>query len=200
MIIPKPGTGILQGKQLEPRYLAELDYEAGWNDAQVLPIAVAVCLAESQGYTEAIHTNHDGSMDRGIWQLSTVHKWITDAIAFDPVKATDAAFRLYLADGSGFGDWVAYTSKTYLRDAYIGRAARGVGNYLADMMLKADAGEYVHAFETPILDFRFRLGVTQHHVGLARQTLSYGAKSAAIVLATQKELSKAQQAAKPIHP
>ncbi len=200
MIVPKPGQGILQGEQLEPRAIAKLCYDAGWQDAQTLLVAVMVCLAESQGWTEAIHTNIDGSHDRGMWQLSEVHKNITDEIAYDPVKATAAAFGLYVSRGSSFEDWAAYTSKVYLRDSYVGRAAKGVGNYLADELLQEPIPDYVHKFETPILDFRFRLENTKLHVSAARQLLSWGAKSAAVVAATQLELSKAQSASKPIHP
>src|SRR5689334_17109501 len=116
--------GELRGHQYQPREIARFAYEAGWQDAQTLVVAVAVCLAESQGYDHAVNENPDGSLDRGLYQLNSVHKDITDAIAYDAKKATDAAFKLWVARGSDFSDWAAYTSGVYLHDSYIGRAAQ----------------------------------------------------------------------------
>ena len=113
---PKPGTGALLGHQWEPWQLAKWCYEAGWQDAFFLTTSVQVILAESQGYDHAIHVNLDGSRDRGIWQLNDIHKHITDEIAYDPVRATAEAFKLYAAR-NGWEDWAAYTSGVFLHDS-----------------------------------------------------------------------------------
>lgn len=195
---PAPGSGALLGTQLEPRYIARLVYEAGWNDAFFAFTSVAVSLAESQGWTRAIHVNKDGSRDRGIWQLNDVHKEITDEIAYDPVRATAAAFKLWAAR-RGWEDWAAYTSGVYLHDSYIGRAIRGLGNYIAEDTLSVPvpdwAGKpYEHRFTTPMLAYQHQVAGGLAHVGAALKVLGSQAASKDKVLATRTELGKATTA------
>jgi hypothetical protein len=127
--------GELLGKQIQPRAIAKLGYVAGWHDCHHLVTALAVCLAESQGYSEAVNKNPDGSTDRGIWQLNTIHSWISDEIAYDPAKATAAAFQLW-QEVKGFTPWAAYDSRVYLHDTYLRRAALGVMNFLAEALVE----------------------------------------------------------------
>ena len=195
--IPEIGHGALYGQAYEPRYLAKVFYEAGWQDAETLMVALCVYLAESQGRQYAIHHNINGTFDRGPWQLNSIHKGATDEVAYDLVKATAFAFDLYVEADSSFKDWKAYLTQVYLHDSYVGRAARGVGNYLADEMLKVDVPGYKHAFETPILDYRFRLAQTKYHVGIARRELGWNVASVDKVRHVQEELANAQRASTP---
>lgn len=194
--------GELKGHQLQPREIAKLCYEAGWQDAQVLAVAVSVCLAESQGYDHALNVNPDGSRDRGIWQLNDVHKAITDAIAYDPARATTAAFRLYAARQSSFYDWAAYTSGVFLHDSYLGRACVGVANYLGEELLAlpvpdhADGTPYVHAFTTPLANFQHRLAGCLSHSDRASKILGWTSAPASKVKQAQSELAKARTAAR----
>ncbi len=126
--------GQLLGKQIQPRKLAGFAYDAGFKDAHNLVVAVMVILSESQGFDHAINTNPDGSSDRGIWQLNTIHAWITDEMAYDPAQASAAAFKLYMAN-SGFKPWAAFTSGVYLNDRYLQRACLGVQNHLAETLV-----------------------------------------------------------------
>src|SRR4051812_45562916 len=102
------------GPHLLPRELAKLCYEAGWIDADKLLIAVSICIAEGNGYVQARHVNSDGSIDRGIWQINDkAHPDISDADAYDPVKATAWARKLYETRGNTFNAWTAYNNGAY---------------------------------------------------------------------------------------
>ncbi len=193
--------GELRGKQWQPREIAEWAYDAGWHDAKDLVTAVCVCLAESQGYDHAINVNPDGSRDRGIWQLNSIHSKITDQVAYDPIAATDEAFKLWDARGN-FGDWAAYTSGVWKHDSYLGRAAVGVANHLADWILQqpvpdhADGTPYEHHFTTPVANFQFRLATTLAHLKTGRKLLGWQAAPIAKVKAVQSELARGEVAAK----
>lgn len=75
--------------------------------------AVAVALAESQGWTQAVLVNTDCSHDRGLWQISNRwHPEVSDAQAFGAVSCAQAAHTI----SSGGSDWTPWT--TYLNGAY----------------------------------------------------------------------------------
>lgn len=58
-------------------------------------VLTGIVLRESAGNPAATNTNKDGSIDRGLYQFNNkAHPNITDDIAFDPVKATEAAVQL----------------------------------------------------------------------------------------------------------
>lgn len=108
-------------------------YNAGWTNADKLLLAVSICLAESNGYTHARHTNPDGSIDRGLWQINDqAHSDITDADADDPIKATAWARKIYEGRSEGFSSWAAYTNGAYKGPRAMGYALDGVRNYLAE--------------------------------------------------------------------
>ena len=193
--------GELKGHQWQPRELAAWNYDAGWQDAEQLVVSVMVELAESQGYDHAVNVNPDGSVDRGLWQLNSIHKGITDEIAYDPKRATTAAFNLYVARG-GFGDWAAYTSGVYLHDSYIGRACVGVANCLGERFLAVpvpdhlDGTPYEHKFTTPLANFQHRLAGCLMHSNRGSTTLGWQAAAKSKVAEVQGELAKARTAAK----
>lgn len=112
-----------------PRDIAQMCYHAGWIDADRLLIAISVVLAESNGYADAKHTNPDGSIDRGLWQINNkAHPDVTDEVAYDPYKATAWARKVYLAEG--FFPWSAYTNGAYTGPRAMGYAFDGVANFL----------------------------------------------------------------------
>jgi hypothetical protein len=75
--------------------------------------SVAVALAESQGWTQAVLINTDCSRDRGLWQINSYwHGEISDAQAFDPAGCAQAAYQI----SSGGADWTPWT--TYNNGAY----------------------------------------------------------------------------------
>lgn len=76
-------------------------------------IAVAVALAESGGDTAATNTNTNGTVDRGLWQINSVHRQFDAGRLSDPRYNASAAFQLYAARGRTFKDWVTYNKGTY---------------------------------------------------------------------------------------
>lgn len=113
------------GEHLRGRRVALLCHNAGWRDEKLL-IAVAIAGAESGWYPEAYHDNDDGSRDRGLFQINTVHDWLSDADAYKAGPNTEAAYRVYKDNGYSFEPWAAYTNAAYLK--WIRPAARGVAN------------------------------------------------------------------------
>lgn len=131
--------GILAGERFLPRDIAELAYRAGWRDRNLLT-AVAICLAESEGYAGAYNDqNPDGSIDRGLMQINSIHigesvdgATITADALFDPGFNVDVAYWVYRRSSYTFRPWVAYTSGRYLDDSdgrrYMRRSITGVAN------------------------------------------------------------------------
>lgn len=112
-----------------PRGIAKICYDAGWTDAHNLLIAVSVCIAESNGYADATHTNPDGSIDRGLWQINNkAHPTVSDKVAFDPWESTAYARKLY--EKNGFKSWSAYNNGAYEGPRAMGYAFDGIANYL----------------------------------------------------------------------
>lgn len=71
------------------------------------PMAVAVIMAESGGDPQATHTNSNGSVDRGLWQINSVHiqsGQISESQCFDPDASSDFAYRLSHG-GQDFSAW-----------------------------------------------------------------------------------------------
>ena len=77
--------------------------------------AYAVCMAESHGNPNATGTNKDGSTDRGLMQVNSIH---ADMVAgqidklYDPKTNLDIAYKLYQA--RGWQPWSAYNNGKYL--------------------------------------------------------------------------------------
>lgn len=119
------------GKHFLPRELAKLCYQAGWTDAKRLAVAVAVCIAESNGYEHRTNHNPDGSIDRGLWQINDrAYPNVTDEMAFDAVKATRFARQIYVGRNNQFTAWSAFNNGQYKGERALGYACTGVGNFL----------------------------------------------------------------------
>jgi hypothetical protein len=194
--------GELRGHQWQPREIAAWAYAAGWKDAMQLVTAVAVCLAESQGYDHAVNVNQDGTTDRGLWQLNSIHAAISDDEAYDPERATQLAWGLWKSAGGTFQPWAAFTSGVYLHDSYVGRATIGVANLLGDALLKLpvpdkpDGSPYEHRLATPVATFLFRLTGCLEHLDEGRRLLGWQAAPKPLVASVQNELAAGHQAAK----
>lgn len=109
--------------------------------------AAAVALAESGGNPDAAHTNSNGTIDRGLWQINSVHG---DAMStFDPQANAHAAYTLWKSGhswrpwatawshpwSSGYGDTAAPAWKIYLSPSFKkgsqgtpGGQAKDIGN------------------------------------------------------------------------
>lgn len=122
-----------KGRHLLPREIARLCFDAGWTHADNLLIAVAVCIAEGNGYERALNVNTNGSRDRGIWQINDyAHPTVSDEAAFSPVRATLVARGIYMARGSSFRAWAAYTNGAWKGPRALGYAFDGVANMLRE--------------------------------------------------------------------
>jgi hypothetical protein len=172
--------GELKGKQLEPRYIAELCFNQGWKGAVELNEAVMVCLSESQGYTHAVNDNVKDdvvtSRDCGIFQINIPASQIgssSEMKLYDPVENVRRAWLLY--QDRKWQPWYGFTNEVYLRDTYLKRATRGVGNFMADMMLKRtptdtlnEGQPYEHTLKTPILDYTYRVAALKYGLTISK--------------------------------
>lgn len=75
-------------------------------------LAAAVAMAESGGDQAAVNANDDGSVDRSLWQINSIH-------GFDPVRLFDADYNAdaaYSVSGGGtdWTPWVTFNSGAYL--------------------------------------------------------------------------------------
>lgn len=107
--------------RLTPAQIAAYARAAGFTGPG-LAKAVAVALAESGGNPQAVNTNSDRyrSRDRGLWQINAHwHPEVSDAAAFDPAQAAQAAYRIS-AGGRDWGQWATW--KNGAAAAQMGRA------------------------------------------------------------------------------
>jgi hypothetical protein len=136
MTSPTPGTNIVlsadNGVTLADNQLAKVLFDAGFGDSvyglgtTVNTVATAIGLAESGGITNRVSPpNSNGTIDRGIMQINSVH---TDLLAnwWDPVANAKAAFTLFQAAGGKFTPWSSYNSGAY--KLFLPRAGVGTAN------------------------------------------------------------------------
>lgn len=74
--------------------------QAGGNPQQA-SMASAIALAESGGRTDASNTNDNGTIDRGLWQINSIHGGQS---TFDPLANARAAVSIS-ANGSNWRPW-----------------------------------------------------------------------------------------------
>ena len=99
--------------------IASYAYEGGFRSVTRLTIATAVALAESHGQVNARNNNTDGSIDRGLWQINSVHKQYDIHRLDDPVYNARAAYALSLG-GNVWTPWSAFNNGSWKK--YLGRA------------------------------------------------------------------------------
>lgn len=100
--------------------LTDAARNAGFSGA-ALVTAVAVSLAENSGRSlTAVHTNLDGSRDRGPWQINDqAHKDVSDGCAFSLDCSAGAAFQIS-SQGRTWQPWTVWNTgayKQYLQQA-----------------------------------------------------------------------------------
>jgi hypothetical protein len=103
------GAGGGGGGSYSKSQLAGLWIQAG-GPARVANIAAAIAMAESRGVVGATNRNSNGSIDRGLWQINSVHGALSQ---FDPRANARAAVQLYNGRGGDFTDWVQYNNGAY---------------------------------------------------------------------------------------
>jgi len=103
---------------LSANQIAAAAQQAGFS-GQDLVIAIAVALAESSGNPSATHSNSNGSVDYGLWQINSVHASLVAGNWADPTSNAKMAYSVW--QGSGWSAWTTYTSGAYLK--YMGQAS-----------------------------------------------------------------------------
>lgn len=88
--------------------LMNLWTQIGGNPA-VANLAAAVALAESGGNSAASNHNTNGTIDRGLWQINSIHGALS---TFDAAGNARAA-KVISGNGSDWSPWVAYTNGNY---------------------------------------------------------------------------------------
>jgi hypothetical protein len=96
-------AGTYSHTQLEQLWISQ-----GGNSAQA-NTAAAIAQAESGGQPNATNQNTDGSVDRGLWQINSVHG---SQSTFDPAANARAAISIS-GNGSNWGPWVTFGSGAY---------------------------------------------------------------------------------------
>ena len=106
-------TSTLAGDHYSAVQIAQVaKYNAGFS-GQGLVISIAVSLAESSGWTQAVLVDSDCSRDRGLWQINSYwHSEVSDAQAFDPPEAAQAAFTIS-SSGNDWSPWTTYQNGAY---------------------------------------------------------------------------------------
>ena len=74
-------------------------------------MAIAIAKAESGLRCEAVNVNRGGSVDKGVFQLNSVHT--AKGNLDDCLEGIKIAKVIY--DRQGWSPWVAYTNKSYKR-------------------------------------------------------------------------------------
>lgn len=100
----------------------------------------AIALAESGGDPRALHRDADGSIDRGLWQINSVHGY--GRTSFDP--QANAREAVSIESSQGLSAWSTYQSGAYRR--FLGRgggSGGGVSNQRTGSAFAQDAARYV---------------------------------------------------------
>lgn len=140
------------------------------------------CLSESQGYTQAFNDNvvpmgetrkgldgktyNSGEVwqrDCGVMQIGIAASSIgtpTEARLYDLYVNIQEARKLY--EARGWQPWAGHASNVYLRDTYLKKATKGVGNFLGEVMLARvptdtlNGTPYLHKLSNPVLEYMYR--------------------------------------------
>lgn len=78
--------------------------------AKVAPVMAGIALAESGGKPRASHRNTNGTIDRGLWQINSVHGY-SAASSFNPSQNARQAVAVY--HSQGLRAWSTYTNGAY---------------------------------------------------------------------------------------
>lgn len=103
---------------MTPAQIYQQALAAGWN-AQQAVVMTAIALAESSGNPGAVSKpNKNGTVDRGLFQINSVHSQYDPGKLLDPAYNAKAAYEV--AGGKDFTRWSTYNSGAYKK--YLGEA------------------------------------------------------------------------------
>lgn len=98
--------------------LENLWVQAGGNP-QAQAMAAAIAMAESAGDTNAVHTNSNGTVDRGLWQINSIHGALSTT---DPLANARAAVSIS-SNGSSWRPWCTAWSNGDCSGTYLGQGS-----------------------------------------------------------------------------
>jgi hypothetical protein len=104
------GGATSAGGKYDSSALAKLWTSAGGNPGSA-HLAAAVALAESGGNPNALNHNTNGTVDRGLWQINSIHG---NKSVFDPMGNARAAVSIS-SNGGSWVPWVTYHTGAYLK-------------------------------------------------------------------------------------
>lgn len=155
-------SGHLVGPIWDAQRIAQFAYAAGWTNAEDLVTAVAVCLAECDGFINSYNDNTDEtgkiilSRDVGMWEINIPASEIGTAqekLLYDPKTNAEAAYDLWKK--RGWEPWVSYTTGIVFDDRYVITALIGVLNFLATFAVQAQeklpARAANHELKSPLI-------------------------------------------------
>lgn len=104
--------------------LKQAAYNAGFRGNDLV-IAVAVSLAENPSRDpRAVHVNSNGTVDRGAWQINSVHKYAGNP--YDLQTNANQAYKVFTKQG--WRAWSVYRTKKYAAKLTTAQQANTVGN------------------------------------------------------------------------
>lgn len=99
------------GKKYSYAQLEQLWINAGGPKA-IAPVMAAIAIAESGGYEKRISPpNTDGTVDRGLWQINSVHGKLSTTEA-----TSNAASAVKIYKTQGLKAWTTYTNGAYKKE------------------------------------------------------------------------------------
>jgi hypothetical protein len=108
---PRGFIAYTPGDPTQRETLSQLWIDAG-GSPKLARIMAAIALAESSGQIGATNKNTDGSTDRGLWQINSVHaQYDAQRLLTDPLYNAQAA--VAIERSSGLTAWTTYTSGAY---------------------------------------------------------------------------------------
>lgn len=102
------GTVALDQSRYSYSQLEQLWERAGGSSVTA-PLAAAIAMAESSGNASAVNHDSNGTVDRGLWQISSVHGAQS---TFDPLANAQAAVNIS-GNGTNFDPWTTYKTGAY---------------------------------------------------------------------------------------
>lgn len=120
---------------MTPAQVVDAARQAGFTGLGLTTI-VAIVGAESGYNPSATHTNSNGSVDRGLAQINSIHTQFDASRLSDPVYNLRAAYQIS-SGGTNFSPWTTFQTgawRQHLEEAYqsvSGGASSSVASYLA---------------------------------------------------------------------
>jgi cell wall-associated NlpC family hydrolase len=118
------GSGGAQG-------VANVLRAAGFPESAI-PTMMAIGQAESGWNPSATHSNSNGSMDAGLFQINSIHKgnsWYPSN-PLDPYQSAVAAYNIWKGAGQTFKDWTVYNTGAYKK--FIPSSVPAIQPYVAN--------------------------------------------------------------------